>query len=246
MKKIYLINSLFFLTVILLVACGGDTHLSGQSTSDITNTSITINVSYQNDPIQILTTDQTIQKIKEIEVSKNQNGQDDIVINAYDGSQASFYSFNSCEGAGPSYSIIGSIPKLGIVFLDRTHGCDMGESMIMVSLKDGSQRELQCFDIFNSSQFFISPDNSWLLVSSCDCSMGYSCNMEILSLKPSSSSLLKSVYYKKGVCVCDPINWVSENEIKIKCAVGENESGSDCEYSYAQVKYENGEWNIVF
>lgn len=154
---------------------------------------------YQDEPIQVLNREQTIRKLQELEVRQNENGKEDIIITAEDGTTARFISYDACAGEGSSYHVIASIPRLGIVFLDRTDGCHMGETILMISLKDGTQRELQSFDIYDEDQFHLSPEKSWLVLSSCDCSiMGYSCNMEILSLADSESSLLKSVYFNEG------------------------------------------------
>lgn len=200
---------------------------------------------YQEEPIQILNREQTIRKLQELDIRQNETGNEDIYITAEDGTMARFISYDACAGEGSSYHVIASIPRLGIVFLDRTDGCHMGETILMVSLKDGTQRELQSFDIFNENQFQLSPEKSWLILSSCDCSMGYSCNMEILSLKDNSSSLLKSVYFNKGICACEDIYWTGENEFKTTYAVGENDD-FECEYEQLSLRFENNKWNIVY
>jgi hypothetical protein len=200
---------------------------------------------YQEEPIQVLNREQTIRKLQELDVRQNEIGKEDIYITAEDGTTARFISYDACAGEGSSYHIIASIPRLGIVFIDRTDGCHMGETILMVSLKDGTQRELQSFDIYDEDQFHLSPEKSWLILSSCDCSMGYSCNMEILSLKDSESSLLKSVYFNEGLCACDGISWTSENEFKTSYAVGENDNFG-CEYANVRLTYSNDSWDIQF
>jgi hypothetical protein len=200
---------------------------------------------YQDEPIQVLSREQTLRKLQELEVRENESGKEDIIITAEDGTTARFISYDACAGEGSSYHVIASIPRLGIVFLDRTDGCHMGETILMVSLKDGTQRELQSFDIYGEDQFQLSPDKSWLVLSSCDCSMGYSCNMEIFSLKNRESSLLESVYFNKGLCSCDGISWTSEDEFETSYAVGENDN-FECEYANVRLAYTNDSWDIYF
>jgi hypothetical protein len=200
---------------------------------------------YQDEPIQVLSREQTLRKLQELDVRQNERGNEDILITAEDGTLARFISYDACAGEGSSYHVIASIPRLGIVFLDRTDGCHMGETILMVSLKDGTQRELQSFDIYREDQFQLSPEKSWLVLSSCDCSMGYSCNMEIFSLKDRESSLLESVYFNKGLCACDGISWTSEDEFEISYAVGENDDFG-CEYANVRLAYTNDSWDIYF
>ena len=200
---------------------------------------------YQDEPIQVLSREQTIRKLQELDVRQNESGKEDIIITAEDGTTARFISYDACAGEGSSYHVIASIPRLGIVFLDRTDGCHMGETILMVSLKDGTQRELQSFDIYSEEQFQLSPEKSWLVLSSCDCSMGYSCNMEIFSLKDRESSLLKSVYFNKGLCACDGISWTGEDEFKTTYAVSENDDFG-CEYANVRLAYTNDSWDIYF
>lgn len=200
---------------------------------------------YQDEPIQVLSREQTLRKLQELEVRENESGKEDIIITAEDGTTARFISYDACAGEGSSYHVIASIPRLGILFLDRTDGCHMGETILMVSLKDGTQRELQSFDIYGEDQFQLSPDKSWLVLSSCDCSMGYSCNMEIFSLKNRESSLLESVYFNKGLCSCDGISWTSEDEFETSYAVGENDN-FECEYANVRLAYTNDSWDIYF
>ncbi len=192
-------------------------------------------------PINILDENQTIQNLKEIEIS-NHNDNYDIFISASNGKKLNFRSLNSCYGEGPSYSIIASIPQLKIIFLDKTNSCHKGETILMVSLKDGNYKELNAFDIFQASQFFVSPDQKWLILSSCDCSMGYSCNMEIISLTQTSNSLYNSVFFDENICICKPINWISNNEFQTKKAIKINDE--ECEYKNVTLKLINNQWGI--
>jgi len=199
---------------------------------------------YRNDELRVLDETRTLGRIKEIEISKNDNGYDDIIIHAFNGTEASFYSNNPCGGPGPAYSVIGSIPKLGIVFLDRTYSCDMGGTTIMVSLKDGIYRELKN-SFWNVDQLSISPNGSWLVISNADCSMGYSCNIEILSLEKSNNSLLNSVYSNSRVCARNNnISWFSDNGFNTETAIGDNDG--ECVYQSVQFNYLNNEWAFEF
>ena len=199
---------------------------------------------YRNDELRVLDEMRTLGRIKEIDVSKNDNGYDDIIIHAFNGTEASFYSNNPCGGPGPAYSIIGSIPKLGIVFLDRTYSCHMGGTTIMVSLKDGIYRELKN-SFWNVDQLSISPNGSWLVISNADCSMEYSCNIEILSLEKSTNSLLNSVYSNPRVCARNNnISWFSDNGFNTETAIGEN--NGKCVYKSVQFNFSNNEWVFGF
>jgi hypothetical protein len=231
-----LLNLFLLLFSGLLVACSNPNQLGTDEFSK-----------YEDEPIQILSKEQLLRKVKEIEVRTNETGQEDIFITAFDGTNANFISYDACAGKGSSYNLIAGIPNLGIVFIDRTNGCHMGETTLMVSLKDGTQRELQIFDIFGENQFQLSPEKSWLILSSCDCSFGfgYSCNMEILSLSNTNSSLLKSAFYKEGVCVCNSIDWNNENEFQTTYAVGEGDDFG-CEYGDLRMKFENDRWGIFY
>ncbi len=224
-----------FLQALLLIVCLNTSCSEGKSEF----------IGYEEEPIQVLSREQTLRKLQELDVRQNESGKEDIFITAQDGTVASFISYDSCAGDGSSYHVIASIPTLGIVFIDRTDGCHMGETILMVSLEDGTQRELQSFDIYNENQFQLSPEKSWLILSSCDCSMGYSCNMEIFSLKDRESSLLKSVYYNDALCACDGISWTSEDEFETSYAVGENDN-FECEYANVRVAYTNDTWDIYF
>lgn len=196
---------------------------------------------YQNDGLEILDATRTLSRIKEIEVIKRESGDDDIIIHAFDGSEATFFSNNSCDGPGPSYNIIASIPSLGIVFIDRTYSCDLGETAIMVSLKDGISRELRS-SIWNTDQFSLSPDGSWLVISSSDCSMGYQCRIEILDLKNSPNSLLVTKFFNDKVCANGNLNWFSEDGFTTKTAIGEDLG--DCIYRPIKFEYVNKNWSF--
>lgn len=144
---------------------------------------------------------------------------------------------------GPSYTIIGSIPTLGWVFVDRSYGCHGGETLIAISLIDGSQHELMVSGIFDTNQLQMSPKNNWLVVSSCDCSMEYTCGMEIISLKNESESEFKSVYFNQRMCACNAIIWTSEMEFTTKYAVEGNDF--DCNYKEVNLSFKNNQWDII-
>jgi hypothetical protein len=231
-----LLNLMLFLFSGLLVACNNSNQLGSDEFSK-----------YEDEPIQILSKEQLLRKVNEIEVRANDAGQEDIFITAFDGTFANFISYDACAGKGSSYNLIGGIPNLGVIFIDRTNGCHMGETTLMVSLKDGTQRELQSFGIYNENQFQLSPEKSWLILSSCDCSFGFetSCTMEILSLSNRNSSLLKSAFFEEGVCACNSITWNSENEFETTYAIGEGDD-FECEYGDLRMKFENDRWGVFY
>jgi len=214
--------------------------LQSFSCNDISNFDNNI---YKNDDLEILDEEETLSKIKEIAVIKNNAGYDDIIIHSFNGSEASFYSNNPCGGPGPAYSVIASIPKLGIIFLDRTYTCDFGGKTIIVSLKDGIYRELKS-SIWNIYQLSISPNGSWLVISNSDCSVEYDCNIEILSLKNSHNSLLDTKFYNNRVCANKDLNWFSDNGFNAQTAIGEKDS--ECIYKSIQFNFTNNEWTFNF
>jgi hypothetical protein len=192
----------------------------------------------------ILDEEQTLEALKSIELVNNERDMQDIFIHAKNGNSAYFSSYNSCEGQGPSYSIIGSIPELDLVFIDRTTGCHGGEALILVSLKDGVMRELNCFGIYQSEQISISPDNSYLVFSSCDCSMGYSCSLEIISAKYENSNFYETKFFDESSCVCSPIQWISNVEFHTKTAIQSFESLDDCDKKNVKFIFYNGAWGV--
>ena len=75
--------------------------------------------------------------------------------------------------------------------------------------------------------------------------MGYSCNIEILSLEKSNNSLLNSVYSNPRVCARNnSISWFSDNGFNTETAIGEN--NGECVYRSVQFNYSNNEWVFGF
>lgn len=200
---------------------------------------------YNNEVLEILDEKRTLSRIKEIEVTKNESGYDDIVIHSLNGTKASFYSNQPCGGPGPSYSIIASIPHLGIVFLDRTYGCHSGETSIVVSLKDGVYRELKS-SVWRVDQLSVSPNGSWLVISDSDCdeTMGRYCNIEILDLKNSNNCLIETKFYNDNICANKNLNWFSENGFTSQTSIGGD--FGDCIYKPIKFEYLNNEWTFKF
>jgi hypothetical protein len=194
--------------------------------------------------LRVLDEQQTLAEMSEVVLIGNEYNQHDIVVNANNGNTAYFRSYNSCEGNGPSYKIVGGIPELNLLFLDRTHGCDTGETLIIVSTENAVMRELKCLGIFSYDQIQISPDNSWCTFSSCDCSMGYNCNMEIISLKNRENDFFESVFFRERTCVCGPIQWLSNFEFKSKTAIENPESSWECDFKDITFILIEGAWKV--
>jgi hypothetical protein len=246
MKK-FLINISIFILLIQATSCD---DASGSNSGDLPDSSSTASSytylnPYGNDDLQILDEKRTLSRIKEIEVVKNEMGKEDIFIHALNGSVTSFYSSNSCEGDGPSYNIIASIPRLGIVFLDRVYGCHKGVTTIIVSIKDGISRELKS-SIWKADQLSISPNGSWLVIteSYCDIAFGSECYIEILDLNSSTNSLIDTKFFNDRVCAGNKINWFSENSFISETSIGEN--GDDCIYKPIKYEYVNNKWAFNF
>ena len=191
----------------------------------------------------ILDEEQTLEALKSIELVNNERETQDILIHAKNGNSAYFSSYNSCEGQGPSYSIIGSIPELDLVFIDRSTGCHGGETLILVSLKDGVMRELNCFGI-SFSGISLSPDNSLILFSSCSCEMGYECNLEIISTNTQNSNFYETIFFDESSCACAPIKWISNTEFHTKTAIQSFEPLDDCNTKNAKFIFYNGAWGV--
>jgi hypothetical protein len=206
--------------------------------------SICINESNVKPALQVLDEQQTLAEMSEVVLIRNENNKDDIFVNAKNGNTAYFTSYNSCEGDGPSYNIVGSIPELNLLFIDRTHGCHSGETLIMVSTEDAVMRELKCSGIFSYDQIQISPDNSWCIFSFCDCSMGYNCTMEIISLKNRENDFFETVFFRERTCVCGPIQWLSNVEFKSKTALENPESTEECDFKDISFIYIEGAWKV--
>jgi hypothetical protein len=197
---------------------------------------------YETDDLRILDEKMTVSRVKEIEIVKNEEGYNDITIHALNGSKASFYSNSPCGGPGPAYQIVASIPRLGILFIDRTYWCHPGETTIIVSLKDGIYRELKS-GVWDVNQFSISPNGSWLVISPNDCGIGMSteCNIEILDLKNSNNSLLQTKFFSDRVCAGKSVNWLSEKVFTTESPVQDEQ---DCQPIYFE--YKNSQWAFNF
>jgi hypothetical protein len=179
------------------------------------------------EPVELWNQDITVSNNNRIQINPKSNDLNDIFITAENGNMASFVSTDFNCGEGPIFNLIGSIPQKDLVFIDRTYTCEGGETCLVVSLKDGSYRELNKGGIWKMEQFSISPNGNWLILSACDCSMGYECGMEILNLD-SNNLLPNTDYFSSDFCICKNLSWKSDDSFYAETGIYDNSYNEEC------------------
>ena len=213
-----------------------DNQTSNQENDSTSNETIEI------EPFELWDDKLTMNNNTRVRINNKQNDFTDIIINAQNGNIASFFSTDFTCGEGPIYNLIGSIPQRGLVFIDRSYSCEGGETCIMVSLQDGSYRELTKGNIWKMDQFSVSPDNTWLLISACDCSMGYVCGMEILDLGAKNVMLPSTAYFSSDLCPCRNLSWNDNSSFYGETAIYEGDYATDCLFRSVQFQHTNAGW----
>lgn len=198
------------------------------------------------DQIEFLNEEETLKRYPQIKLKKNLDNTNNITIKADNGTFTNFYSKDPCGNNDVfAYNVIGSISGLDIIILDRYDGCHGGVNCILVSIKDGITRELQVYGVFDIRSFSVSPDRSWIAVSASDCSMGVYSQLEILTVRGRTNSLLNTIYFNDKFSAADsPYPWTSANQLKVMSITGDETENGDCPKIEGQLIFDGNKWFI--